>query len=148
MPYLSSPIGPGGAIVDVLIGVPAVRAKLLTRNSFPVPPAVHVRALVDTGASVSGFTPRVFRELDLTPFDELAILTPSTPPDAPHRCPRYPVSLSLVAEGRSCSLPEAYVLATDCWHPGEGIEGLIGRDILDRCFFQYIGPDQRFTLSF
>lgn len=104
--------------------------------------------MIDTGASVSGFAPRVFRELDLTPSDELAILTPSTLPDSPHACPLYQVSLAIVAEGRSCPFPDCDVIATDCWHPGEGIEGLIGRDILDRCFFQYIGQDRRFTLSF
>jgi hypothetical protein len=47
-----------------------------------------------------------------------------------------------------CPFRDFNVLATDCWHPDEGIEALIGRDILDLCFFQYMGPDRRFTVAF
>ena len=39
-------------------------------------------------------------------------------------------------------------MSADCWHEDEGMEALIGRDILDHCFFQYLGPDRRFTLAF
>jgi hypothetical protein len=148
MPLLTGPLLSAGAVIDVLIGVSRPRRALLVKHQFPVPAPVHVRALIDTGASVSGFAPRVFTGLDLTPVGQIAILTPSTAPDAPHQSDLYDVSLSLVADGTPHSFPDSRVMAADCWHPDEGIEALIGRDILDRCFFQYMGPDRRFTLAF
>lgn len=148
MPYVTGPIGPGGAVVDVLLGVDAVRATLLRRNGFAVPAPVAVRALIDTGASVSGFGPRVFRELDLRPIDTFDIYTPSTPPGSPHTTNRYRVSLALVAGGSAHPFPDFHVIETDCWLPDEGIEALIGRDILNRCNFWYVGIDATFNLSF
>lgn len=67
MRYVSGRIEPGGAVVDVMIGVPGVRAELLRKHAFPVPEPVFVRALIDTGASLSGFAPRVFQGLDCAP---------------------------------------------------------------------------------
>ena len=148
MPYLTGPIGPDGAVVDVLVGVPAVRAGLLRKAGFPVPAAVPVRALVDTGASLSGFAPRVFRELDLRPLDRISINTPSTRPDEPHPCDRYLVALAFVAGGRPHPFPEVEVIETDCWPPEFAIEALIGRDILNWCNFWYVGIDRTFNLSF
>ncbi len=148
MPYVTGPIGPGGAVVDVLIGVPGVRASLLRKSNFPVPAAVPVRALIDTGASLSGFAPRVFRALDLRPLDQIEIYTPSTRPGSPYACDRYLVGLALVAGGRSHPFPDLHVIETDCWLPDEGIEALIGRDILSRCNFWYVGIEDTFNLSF
>jgi hypothetical protein len=148
MPYVTGNILPIGAVLDVLVGVPAVRAGLLRKHGFAIPTPVPVRALIDTGASLSAFTPRVFDALDLRPLDQIAVLTPSTKPDVPHIADWHQVSLSLVADGRECSFPDIHVMSADCWLESEGMEALIGRDILDRCFFQYFGLDRRFTLAF
>lgn len=90
----------------------------------------------------------MFRALDVTPVTKVSVLTPSTPPDAPHECDLYDVALSLVAGGSAHPFPDTRVMEADCWLPGEGIEALIGMDILGRCFFQLLGPDRRFTLAF
>jgi hypothetical protein len=39
-------------------------------------------------------------------------------------------------------------MVADCWLPGEGIEALLGMDILSLCFFQLMGPERQFTLAF
>jgi hypothetical protein len=148
MPYLTDRIGPRGPVIDVVVGVSQTRRRLLQKHGLPVPAVGYVRALIDTGADISGFAPRVFGGLELPPVGKFKILTPSTLPDRPHECDLYDVALSLVAGGRSHLMPESRVMAADCWLPGEGIEGLIGRDILDQCFFQYMGPDRIFTLAF
>ena len=85
--------------------------------------------------------------LDLRPIDTISVLTPSTKPDSPHVCDRYLIALAVVAEGRACPFPDTFVMSADCWLESEGIETLIGRDILDECFFQYMGPERRFTLA-
>jgi hypothetical protein len=148
MPLITGPIGNHGAVIDVMVGVRRSRQRLLAKHQLPIPDPVHVRALLDTGASLSGFHPRVFSGLDLTPTGRIAVLTTSTPIDVPFESDVYWVSLSLVANGQLHPFPDSQVMNADCWLPDEGIEALIGRDILDRCFFQYMGLDRRFTLAF
>jgi hypothetical protein len=148
MPYVNGALTAGWAILDVLVGVSGRRQELLERHQFPVPQPVHVRALLDTGASISGFAPRVFRELDLTPVSTLNVLTPSTPADAPHPCDLYDVSLSLVANGTAYPFADLRVMVADCWPPTEGLEALLGMDILGRCFFQLMGPERHFVCAF
>ena len=90
----------------------------------------------------------MFRDLDLEAFDDIAIMTHSTTGGTSFLVERYWVNLSLVAEVRVCPMANCHVFATDSWLPGEGVEALIGMDILNKCFFQLMGPDRRFTLSF
>lgn len=58
------------------------------------------------------------------------------------------MSLSLVAGGTAVRFPDSRVMEADCWRPDEGIEALIGMDLLTRCFFQLNGPEKWFTLAF
>lgn len=148
MPILSGSLEPAGAIVDVLVSPSRVRVSLLKKHSLPIPKPVHIRALLDTGSFLSGFHPRVFQILDLQPHDEIEICTPSTVAGASYRVERYRVNLAFVAEGRTCPMPDCFVFATDSWRPGEGVEALLGMDILGLCYFQLMGPDRRFTLAF
>jgi|GEM_PF-1003343 len=148
MPYVTGVLIRGWAIIDVLVGVSRPRHRLLQKHHFTVPQPVHVRALLDTGASISGFAPRVFQELDLTPVTKLGVITPSTPAHTPHEVDLYDVSLALVAGGGTHPFPDTRVMAADCWLPGEGIEALIGMDILCRGFFQLMGPERQFVFAF
>jgi hypothetical protein len=147
MAFLNAPLVNGWAVIDVLVAVSRQRRRLLTKHGFTVPQPVHVRALLDTGSFASGFALRVFQALDLAPVTTGPVYTPSTSPNAPHQCDFYDVSLSLVAEGGARVFPDSRVMLADCWLPGEGVEALIGMDILSRCFFQLMGPDRRFTLA-
>jgi len=131
-----------------MIGVSPARKQVLLRNSLPVPSPVPVRATIDTGAYVSGFTPRVFSELGIDPVGRAKLITPSTPITEPHECDQFDISFFLVAEGRQNFLSRLRVVSTDSWHPSEGFETLIGQDILRLCFFQYRGLDKKFTLAF
>ena len=131
-----------------MIGVGRMRKSVLTRQNFPVPALVHISAVIDTGASISGFDPRVFVELEIPPVDVIPVWTPSTPPEKPHECELFDISLSLVAGGQLHPFPDLVVMNADCWLPNEGIEALLGRDILDRCHFSYDGPSRTFTLAF
>ncbi|AWM41111.1 hypothetical protein GobsT_02810 [Gemmata obscuriglobus] len=148
MPYVSGALTDGWAIVDVRVAVSDRRRVLLERNGFPVPAPVFVRALLDTGASISGFAPRVFRALDLAPVSTLEVVTPSTPAHAPHASDIYDVSLALVANGSAHPLADMRVMAADCWHADEGLEALLGVDVLSRCFFQLLGPERQFVCAF
>lgn len=59
MPIINGLIAGGWAVVDVLVGVSDQRRRLLRKHKRAVPQLVHVRALIDTGSSVSAFAPRL-----------------------------------------------------------------------------------------
>lgn len=99
MPIVTGRITPRGAVIDVLVGVSVPRRRVLDRLGLPVPTPRHVRAMIDTGADVSGFAPRLFTALELKPIDQIALYTPSTPPNCPHLADVFDVSLSVVAGG-------------------------------------------------
>lgn len=148
MPIVSGPLTGDWAIVDVLVSASRRRQGLLRRNGFPVPEPVHVRALLDTGSTMSGFAPRLFAALDLTPVSTVGVVTPSTPAHAPHATDLYDVSFALVANGAAHPFGDVRVTAADCWHPDEGIEALLGMDVLGRCTFQLFGRERCFACAF
>jgi hypothetical protein len=147
MSLVTGQIESGGAIIDVFVDVSSQRRRLLKKINAAIPPAVHVRALIDTGANVSGFAPRVFRELQIPPVAKMPVITPTTRADSPFLSDVFDVALSVLANARLIPFHDSKVIEADCWLPGEGIEALIGRDILNQCFFQYVGIERRFTLA-
>jgi hypothetical protein len=55
--------------------------------------------------------------------------------------------LGLEEEGIEAHLPE--VLVIECvFAPDDGLEALLGQDVLKHCLFFYNGPQNSFTLSF
>jgi hypothetical protein len=112
---LTGRISAAGAIIDIFVGVSAARERVLRRNNFPVPEPIGFKALIDTGADLSGISPSAFAELELSPVDRIAIHTPSTPREDPATCDVYDVRLYLVgANGESQPFPVPRVMAADC----------------------------------
>jgi hypothetical protein len=67
MPQLTSALAPDGMAVPVIVGLSHPSAATLTQAGQPLPNAVHVRALVDTGSDVTAIAPQVCRQLGLGP---------------------------------------------------------------------------------
>lgn len=148
MPIVTGALEKSGAVIDLLIGVGRIRQSELLGLGQPIPQPIAVRALIDTGATISGFTASLFADLNLTEVGKTTIYTPSTPANAPFRSSIYRVSLSIVAEGRIHPFPESNVIASEGWGDDENLQGLIGCDLLAHCNFIYLGPTRRFTLAF
>lgn len=148
MPILSGRITEIGAVVDVVVDISRKHKLSITKNGTATPDAVAVRAIIDTGAHLSGFSPRLFKKLDLEPVGSTSVFTPSTNHDQPFDADLFDVSLSLTGDGRLFTFPDSRVMSADCWSPEEEVQALLGRDILNRCIFQYIGREQQFTLAY
>lgn len=73
------------------------------------------------------------------------IHTPSTG-DRPHACNQYDVCLVLVHPERQVEFGEMPVI--DSSLQIQGIQALIGRDVLSHCLFVYDGKDDRFIFAF
>jgi hypothetical protein len=147
MPVVTGVITEDGAVISVLVGVSENRRRALQRVGFAVPPSVAVLAVIDTGSFATGLRPSIFDALGIQPFRTLPILTPSTKPDQPHICGQYDVSLTLVSGVNQLEIPSVHAIGTDDFRE-EGIQGIIGRDVLKRCVLNYYGPHATFELAF
>ena len=92
--------------------------------------------------------PEAFDRLGIEPFAVISIRTPSTRRGEPHRCDQFDVSISLVANANTFVIPSVHAIASDDFSPAEQVHAIIGRDILDRCVFEYFGPHKQFRLCF
>jgi hypothetical protein len=107
-----------------------------------------IRALIDTGASISGVDPAALKALGLSQTGEAEIHTPSTKGVAV-TTPTYDVKIAILA-GRPGDLhfisDTIQVTATEL--TPQGFQVLIGRDILKSCILHYNGADEYFTVSY
>lgn len=145
MPHVTQQVSPNGPILDFVVGVSLPRAEALQRASLPMPNAVRVRGLIDTGASGTCVDPSCLTALGLAPTGQVPIHTPSTA-GTPHTCDQYDISLMLIHPRLQLTLHALPVIASNL--TAQGIQALIGRDVLARCLFVYDGAAGLFSLAF
>jgi aspartyl protease len=145
MPHLTLQFGPAGPLLDVTIGVSAPREAALKKAGQPVPAPQVVRGLIDTGASISAIDPAVLTALSLVPTGQTTILTPSTGNQA-HPCNQYDVRLTLSHPDLSFYISALAVIQSTLQQ--QGIQALLGRDILGHCLLTYDGKAGIFILGF
>jgi hypothetical protein len=136
-------------VVDVLVAASRNRQALLKKLDMRLPAPVAVRAIVDTGSALTGFRSALFRKLGIQPFTKIPVRTPSTQPGSPHIADQYDVSVALIAGGRPTRFLSVHAISSDDFDPDQedGLEAILGRDILDCCNLFYLGPEQRFELG-
>jgi hypothetical protein len=147
VPYVTRDLTRHGAVLDILVGVHMARRDRLRNAGFPVPSRIRVPAQIDTGTEFSTIDIRILANLQINPIDEIEVRTPS-PADGPQRFDLYPVSLSLDhAEGIELIVPTVQVLG--CWFTeDEGIQAMLGRDVLQHCLFFLDGKAGVFSLAY
>jgi hypothetical protein len=145
MPHITVQITTGGPILDVRIGVSQARAAALRTANQAVPNPVQIRGLIDTGASCTCIDPAVLSSLGLAPTGVSPMLTPSTGQQA-HHANVYDVSLILVHP--SLTLTHQNVPVAEAQLAIQGIQALIGRDVLRLCLLVYDGQSGVCTLAF
>jgi len=137
-----------GPVLTVVIGVSVPRADALITAGEPLPPGISSRALIDTGASCTCVDPSILEKLSLTPTGTVSVHTPSTGPAA-HVAEQYDVSVVIPGAGTHhvpLALPAVPVMAAHL--SIQGIDALIGRDVLRDCIFIYNGSVGLFTIAF
>lgn len=145
MPCLNIPISANGPVLDVSIGVSRPRAEALQKANEPVPDPIRVRGLIDTGASGTCIDPSIIVALKLPPTGVANISTPSTG-QSTHACNQYDASVHLISPDLTFTIHAVPVIESEL--SDQGIEVLIGRDILSQCLLVYNGHTRIFTLAF
>lgn len=120
----------------------------MQKAGLPVPSMVQGTFLVDTGASGTCVDPRLVAPLGLTPSGSVSMQTPSTN-GVPVVCSQYDVSVYIPGADANAGgffIPALPILETGL--SSQGIDGLIGRDIINRCTMIYNGSAGMFTLAY
>lgn len=148
MPHLNGQITPWGPLLNVLVGVSAPRQIALTQANQPVPAPVAARLVVDTGASLTVVDATILAQLGLTPRGTQAIHTPSTK-GVPHEANQFDISLFIpgLTPGQLAHFVPALPVIDGDLKP-QGIDGLLGRDVLATCRLTYFGSDGWYGMSF
>lgn len=147
MPTITLSIEAGGPIITASVHVSQPRFKALTGAGQAPPPAVHGRFLIDTGASHTCVDPDLIAPLALPQIGTVAISTPSTN-GVQHFCQQFDCALFIPNSTGAILhwVPAMPIMATHL--KSQGIDGLIGRDVLKNCTLTYIGSSGLMSLSF
>lgn len=132
------PLLGNGVLIDVSVGPSARIRELLWRQNKPVPPAVSGTFLIDTGSDTTMVSEQLMRTLGIRPKGTARVVTSTTNTDG-EPCNVYDVALTLlphVVQPRSWRAIEA--LARPLLN--QGIDGLLGRDLLAHLVLTYDGP--------
>ena len=128
-----------GPIIQVTITIEANAGKGLLAQGKQLPSPKPGLALIDTGAGCTCIDEQVAQELGL-PVIDAGKMTSATHADEP--CNVYPIQFTLPPNLTfNCARTMGAKLAA------QGIQILIGRDILQRCTLFYNGAVGQFTLS-
>lgn len=131
--------------MQLTIGVSLSLAAALRRAGRSIPAPVVVDALIDTGASGTVVHAPAIASLGLQVSGFANVHTPSTAGVSVRR-PKYDVGLAVMDAKANFLIGSRPVIATDL--SGNGVEALIGCDVLATCLLIYDGPAQAFTLNF
>lgn len=103
--------------------------------------------LVDTGASSTAVDRGLIAPLGLTATGAVMCHTPTTGQNAV-RLDQYDVMLLVPGVVATQFWMIEAVSITECDLSAQGIQGLIGRDVLDRAMLVYNGPAKTFTIAY
>jgi Aspartyl protease len=148
MPVLKGALQPDGALVDIQVAWAVAAAQQLRRALQPVPPAVQVQAILDTGAEATCLDTAVVQTLGL-PFGGATL---ANVPAAGGMLARsqHDASLTILHPSGDPKLHYAVpsLLVIELHLRALGYDALIGRDVLDGLAFLYHGRRGRFRLSY
>ena len=149
MPYFTRQVSPPNAslIVVATIGVSQARRTALIAAGQQVPNGIVVQGLIDTGASNTCVDPAVLTSLNLTPTGNTQLNTPSTG-GQPVVAPTYDVSLTITAMAGQPQFIFQTIPIIQSELQVQGIQALIGRDILRFCLLTYDGRNGLFSLAY
>ena len=146
MPHLTLEISQRGPLLQFMVGASGPRQQALIRAAQVVPQPIPITGLIDTGASCTSIDSSVLRQLAIPSTGTTQVHTPSTQAGVPHVANLYDISLILVHPLITRTFTAVPVTESQLIH--QGIQALIGRDILSWCLFTYDGVSKTFCLGF
>ena len=136
-----------GATVELLIGVNISKRNALHRVGHQVPKRIRIMAQIDTGSAYSAIDVQTLAQLDITPIDKTKVRTPVAGPQEAVEFDQYVVSISLDSgEDGETLFDDVEVLGCH-FADDEGIQAMLGQDVLGGSLFVYNGMCRTFCLA-
>lgn len=148
MTWVGDSYANGSPLIFVKVGVSQPKAIALATAGRQVPTPVNGSFLIDTGASSTCIDRNVVSKLGLLPTGTQSVRTPSTGV-TPVTLDEYEISLQVLdgRAGRSVfSARSMPIISTNL--RSQGLDGLLGRDVLAHCVATFDGRAQTYTLDF
>jgi hypothetical protein len=129
-----------------MVGVSVPRNQALVAAGHTPPPQILAKLVVDTGASLTSIDCTILTQLGIPATGKVPIHTPSTQ-GVPHLADQYDVSIGIYGVSALIhSVPALPVV--DGKFKAQGIDGLLGRDVLAVARLTYCGADGFYLMSF
>lgn len=146
MPHLTLSVDQRGPMMLVGLGVSESMRHALNRAGKTLPQLQPANALIDTGASCSVVDPEVIKPLGLNPTSYASVHTPSTGGNAAQQ-PVYDISIWLFHAQSQHVVDRSFPVCCANLR-AQGIDMLLGRDVLGDCLLVYDGPSGQFSIAF
>ncbi len=148
MPHFLASFDAAGPFVDVYLGVTQSRNDALIKAGQAVPNPIKLRLLVDTGASGTVVDSAFITQLGIPATGSIQVHTPSTTgTGVPMN--QYDVRLFMPgADPKDVLIIDAMPVIESGLKTTQGLDGLLGRDVLSRCMMVYDGRHSLLTFSF
>lgn len=147
MPCINIQIDPSlGPVLEVVVMPSQPRQAALKAAGHPMPPNQKATFLVDTGASCSCVDNRIIQALGIPATGSTNIQTPSTAGGV-HSCDVYDTMLYVPGNQGSPGyiIPALPMVETQL--SSQGIDGLLGRDVLNNCMLVFNGTAGFFSIA-
>jgi hypothetical protein len=146
MPFLTIPIGPDGALIDLHVALSTPRIDALKAAGKSFPPPATARAVIDTGASITSISPRIATSLGLVPTGKTTVKSATTG-SAPQPCNLYDVALAFLQPGIHTHVFGVTIPVIELDLAAANYEALLGRDLLRQCLCVYDGKRGELILA-
>jgi hypothetical protein len=144
MVHFTTNIGQNGPTFQVQVGLSDPHRAALINVGLPVPSAVGVEMIIDTGADKTTIDDSIVAHFNLNPTGTAWIMTLSTQGTAVP-VPTFEIELTFSGP-TSKTVSSLTVCSGDIVSMGHHV--FLGRDVLAECRMMYSGPDDLVILMF
>jgi Aspartyl protease len=146
VPFITARYGASGPILDIFITVSEPRRVAMRALGITPSPEMRLAFIIDTGADSTMVNEQHMRTLGIDARGTTQILT-STSDEKPTDCNTYDVSFTLRTVGGVVVLALLAVEVIGRPLFNHSIDGMIGRDVLDKIKLTIDGPHRQFRID-
>jgi predicted aspartyl protease len=144
VPSITGAVLRNGILIECSVGVSFPHEQALNRAGQPLPVKQPATFLVDTGADRTTVDERLMRALSLLPMTQTRVVTLKSGPNG-HLVDTYAASLEIKNPGDAPWMSRTMRVLGDSF---QGIDGIIGRDVLEHVHLEYNGPIKRYFIKY
>jgi predicted aspartyl protease len=146
VPSITGSVLRSGILIEVTVGVSFPREQALIKAGLPIPVRQHATFIVDTGADRTTVDEQMMRALEIPPETQTRVVTLKSGPMG-HPADTYATSLQIKNASEVPWTERTLSAIGESFH-SSSIQGIIGRDVLDRLHLDYNGPAGRFYIRY